>query len=101
MSDIDLKLEREESSTARRQRDDMPHFYMPAMPPLGFIRAVRQRLDAWAFRRKMKRLLDYDDHILDDMGHTRAELMMAIKLPLKENARKVLRQWRDQRRRTG
>ncbi len=101
MSDIDLKLELEESYTARRQRDTMPHLYMPAMPPLGWIRALRQRLDAWAYRRKLRRLLDYDDHMLDDMGHTRTELMMAINLPLKENARKVLRQWRDERRRTG
>ncbi len=101
MSEIDLNLELERSSTARRRQDDMPHIYMPAMPPLGLIRWLRQRLDAWAFRRKLKHLLDYDDHMLEDMGHTRIELMMTIELPLKTDARKALLQWKAERRRTG
>jgi hypothetical protein len=100
MSEIDLNLELEKSSTARR-RDAKPHFYMPAMSPLWWIRWLHQRLDAWAFRRKLKHLLDYDDHMLEDMGHTRAELMMAIGLPLKADARKALLQWKAERRRTG
>jgi hypothetical protein len=101
MSEVDLELELEKSSTARRRRDAMPHFYLPAMPPLGWIRWLQQRSDAWAFRRKLKHLLDYDDHMLEDMGHTRAELMMAIGLPLKADARKALLQWKAERRRTG
>lgn len=99
MSEFDLKLELEKSFAERRQ-DAVPHFYMPAMPPLGWIRWLRQRLDAWALRRKLKRLLDYDDHMLDDMGHTRAELMMAIGLPLKADVRKALRRWQAERRLT-
>lgn len=101
MSEIDLNLELEKSSTVRRRRDAMPHFYVPAMPPLGWIRWLRQRLDAWAYRRKLKHLLDYDDHMLEDMGHTRAELVMAIELPLKADVREALLQWKAERRRTG
>lgn len=101
MSEIDLKLELEKLSCARRRRDAMPHIYMPAMPPLGWIRWLEQRLDAWAFRRKLKHLLDCDDHVLEDMGHTRGELMTAIGLPLKADARKVLLQWKAERRRIG
>ena len=101
MSEIDMKLELEKSSTADQRRDAMPHFYLPAMPPLGWIRWLQQRWEARAYRRKLRRLLDYDDHMLDDMGHSRAELTMAIKLPLQADARKALRRWRAERRRTG
>lgn len=101
MSEIDLQLENQLSSDSRRQRDAAPQLYMPAMPPLGLIRWLYRRVDAWRFRRKLIRLLDYDDHMLEDMGHTRAELMMAIRLPLGANARKALRGWKAERHRTG
>jgi len=100
MSKFDLQLELNRSVVAQ-QRDATPKLLMPAMPPLGWIRWVRQRVDAWLFRRKLKHLLDYDDHMLDDMGHTRAELMMAIDLPLSADARKALLEWKAERRRTG
>lgn len=102
MSEIKLDLTFEVEEAARRaRRDHMPDRYMPAMPPFGLIRWVGHRVDAWRFRRKLLRLLDYSDHMLDDMGHTRAELMMASKLPLKENARQALLDWKAVRRRTG
>lgn len=101
MSEIDLQLEHQPSTDSRRQRDTAPHLYMPAMPPLGLIRWLYRRLDAWRFRRKLIRLLTYDDHMLDDMGHTRAELMMAIQLPLNANAREALRVWKAERRSNG
>lgn len=101
MCEIDLKLELEKLSTAPRRWDAMPHIYMPAMPPLGWIGWLGQRLDAWAFRRKLQHLLDCDAHMLEDIGHTRAELMMAIELPLKADARKALLQWKAERRGTG
>lgn len=101
MSKIDLKLELQRAATVHRPRDVMPALGMPAMPPLGLIRWGRHRLEAWAFRRKLKHLLDYDDHRLEDMGHTRAELMMAIDLPLRADARQALLDWQAERRRTG
>lgn len=101
MSEVDMKLEELETSSTQQRRDTMPHFYMPAMPPLGWIRWLQQKWEARAYRRKLKRLLDYDDNLLDDMGHSRAELTMAIKLPLEADARKALRRWRAERRRTG
>ncbi|GGX38718.1 hypothetical protein [Saccharospirillum salsuginis] len=100
MSELNLKLELDRSA-AELPCDATPELNMPVMPPLGWIRWLRQRLDAWAFQRKIKRLLDYDDHMLEDMGHTRAELMMAIELPLKADARKALLGWKAERRRTG
>ncbi|MFC3286174.1 hypothetical protein [Litchfieldella rifensis] len=79
----------------------MPDFYMPAMPPLGLITAIenwsRAWIRAWRRRRRLLRLLDYDDHMLDDMGHTRQDLLWAAHLPLKEDAHRILRQLREQR----
>ena len=40
----------------------------------------------WQRRRKFIALLNYDDHIIDDMGLTRDLIEAAIKLPLSENA---------------
>ena len=99
MSKLHWELELDPSA-AEQSRDTTPKLIMPAMPPLGW-RWIRQRLGAWVYRRKLKCLLDYDDHMLDDMGHTRAELMMAIGLPLKADARKALLDWKAERRRTG
>lgn len=97
---LDLELEKDDAA-ARAKRDAQPPVYMPAMPPLGWIRWIHNRLGAWRFRKKLQRLLDYDDHMLDDMGHTRGELIMALKLPLKEDARQALLVWKAERRRTG
>lgn len=101
MFEIDMNPELEKSPTADQRRDAMPHFYLPAMPPLGWIRWLQQSWEARAYRRKLRRLLDYDDHMLDDMGHSRAELKMALNLPLQADARRALRRWRAERRRTG
>lgn len=80
----------------------LPDVYMPAMPPLALItalehwvwrRVVRTRLwmRAWARRRRLQRLQDYDDHLLEDMGYTRQELAWALSLPMRVNARRALR----------
>ena len=42
-------------------------------------------------RRAFNRLLDLDDHLLDDMGVTRAEVHMASRLPVWTNAADELR----------
>lgn len=75
----------------------LPDVYMPAMPPLGLLNALENRVRAWVRRRRLLRLLDYDDHILDDIGYTREELLWAASLPLKVNAHEILRQRRERR----
>lgn len=71
------------------------------MPPLDLIPAIKTWKQAWSRRRKLTRLLKYDDHMLDDMGYSRAELLGVVHLPLKTDAHKVLREWRELRRKTG
>ncbi|MDQ7728870.1 hypothetical protein [Halomonas sp. SpR8] len=70
------------------------HFYMPAMPSMRLIRALdmgwwryrRRRL----YRRHIVPLLDYDDHVLRDIGHCRDDILWASQLPLKVDAIQAL-----------
>lgn len=50
-------------------------------------------------RRGLKRLLDLDDHMLDDLGVTRGEVQIATGLPLSADAATELRRMSLQRRR--
>ena len=58
-------------------------------------------LHAWRRRREFKslatRLLTYDDHQLDDVGYSRQDLLAAMDLPLKLDARRLLARWRERR----
>ncbi len=76
-------------------------FYKPATPPLRLIEAIGNWLHAWQRRRKLISLLKYDDHVLDDMGYSRAELLMAARLPIKVDGYHVLKMWQEKRRITG
>lgn len=49
-------------------------------------------------RQRLINLLSYDDHMLDDMGYTRADLEQVAKLPLHTDAHQILRQLSEQRR---
>jgi uncharacterized protein YjiS (DUF1127 family) len=78
-----------------------PDFYMPAMPPLGLLHAIETRLQRYLSRRRFRQrflpLLAHDDHILDDMGHSRDDILWASRLPLKEDAGQALAQRRAKR----
>jgi uncharacterized protein YjiS (DUF1127 family) len=76
-------------------------FYMPSMPPLQMLALAGRRYQAWQYRRQLTHLLRYDDSMLQDIGNTRAELRMAIQMPLSQDPRPLLKQWRAQRRITG
>ncbi len=76
-------------------------YYLPAMPPLRLLESVHRLYNAWNYRRRLASLLNYDDHILEDMGYTRAELQMAIRLPLSRDPRPLLKEWKALRRVTG
>lgn len=78
-----------------------PEFYMPSMPPLTLIKTAGQRYRAWQYRNKLVNLLRQDDAMLEDIGYTRAELKMAIAMPLSQDPRPKLKQWRALRRVTG
>lgn len=81
-----------------------PDFYMPAMPPLGLIYAIE--LWWWTyrrrrqFRRRFLPLLAHDDHILEDMGHHRSDILWASRLPLKVDALQALEEHRTLRKRS-
>ena len=70
----------------RPTKPPKPDLVMPAMPPLGLINAVENWVRSWVrrrqFRQRFLHLLDYDDHILEDMGHCRDEIEWALQLPL-------------------
>ncbi len=48
-------------------------------------------------RRKFIALLNYDDHMIDDMGLSRATIEAASRLPLKVNAALIARVWAKQK----
>ncbi|WP_409523900.1 hypothetical protein [Nitrincola sp. MINF-07-Sa-05] len=75
-----------------------PDIYMPAMPPLGLIAALENWFRAWSRRHRLLRLLEYDDHMLEDMGYTRQDLLWAAEQPLRVDARLVLQQQREKQR---
>ncbi|MEP4544657.1 MAG: DUF1127 domain-containing protein [Saccharospirillum sp.] len=79
----------------------VPEFYMPSMPPLHLFATAGRLYRAWQYRNKLISLTRYDDATLEDIGYTRAELKMAIAMPLSQDPRPVLKQWRAQRRITG
>lgn len=75
-----------------------PDFYMPAMPPLGLIHALETKWQDYLRRRRFRQrflpLLAHDDHMLEDMGHCREDILWASHLPLKEDATEALMQRR-------
>lgn len=58
-----------------------------------------ERLREIRFRRKLKRLADLDDHMLQDVGVTRGEIEVATSLPLSTDAATELRRMSLERRR--
>ena len=53
---------------------------------LSSIGAASSRLfRAWKLRRRLVRMTDFDDHILDDIGVTRTDLFDVLDLPLSQN----------------
>lgn len=75
-----------------------PDIYMPAMPPLELIAAVEHWWHVYRRRRQFRQrflpLLAHDDHILEDMGHHRDDILWASRLPLKVDALKALEECR-------
>lgn len=66
-----------------------------------WLQKTQAYLAGWQRRRRIARLLDYDDHLLEDMGHRRSDLLEALTLPMREDAQALLQQRKDERRRTG
>ena len=48
-------------------------------------------LRAWLKRRRLRRLLDYDDRRLKDLGFHREDLLWALRLPLNQDPIQALR----------
>lgn len=67
----------------------------------GWWEKIRTFVVAWQRRRRIARLLDYDDHLLEDMGHRRSDLLEALALPIAADAQLLLSQRKEERRRTG
>ena len=60
---------------------------------------VRQSMTRIVDRRRFNRLLDLDDHMLNDIGVTRTDVLIASQLPLEKNAALELRRMSLERRR--
>jgi hypothetical protein len=95
-------LHRSQSTAEKRPTPPpRPDIYMPAMPSLGLIHALETRwrhyLRRRQFRQRFLPLLAYDDHMLQDMGHCRDDILWASRLPLKEDADRALAQRRAMR----
>ncbi|WP_249977017.1 hypothetical protein [Vreelandella olivaria] len=75
-------------------------FYMPAMPPLGLIHTLEMRWWRYRRRRLFRRhilpLLAYDDQLLNDMGHSRKDILWANQLPYNVDAIHTLEALRQQ-----
>ena len=63
------------------------------------LRSVGDVGRAFLRRRRLHRLRDLDDHILEDIGVTRAEVEIATRLPFTHNAARELRRLAEDRRR--
>jgi hypothetical protein len=72
---------------------------MPAMPPLGLIQAVERWVARYRQRRQFRRrflpLLAQGDRILEDMGYCREDILWALRLPLRVDARQALQERRQ------
>ena len=68
-------------------------------PIANLSRHVTDTIRARRRRRGFKKLLDLDDHMLDDIGVTRAEVEIAVGLPVFVNAADELRRMSLERRR--
>lgn len=60
---------------------------------------IRQSVTHFANRRRFNRLLDLEDAILDDIGVTRGDVLIASRLPMQRNAALELRRISLERRR--
>jgi uncharacterized protein YjiS (DUF1127 family) len=59
----------------------------------------RQLWHNWQVRRRVTRLMDRDDRLLDDMGVTREEIQWAAQLPITINSAIALQERSSKRRR--
>lgn len=60
---------------------------------------IKDLVQARQRRRRLRKMLDLDDHLLEDIGVTRAEVHMALDLPLSVNAATELYRMSLERRR--
>lgn len=68
----------------RKARASEPEFYMPAMPPIWLTEAISARIANWRQRRRIRRLLKYDDRRLEDLGYRRVDLLIEAGLSFRE-----------------
>ncbi len=64
---------------------------------VSFIQVLKNWHEAYSRRQRLLYLLNYDDHILDDMGYTRQDLHSIAKLPLSTDAHQELKRLAEQR----
>jgi uncharacterized protein YjiS (DUF1127 family) len=54
------------------------------------VRTAHETLDAWKRRRQVARLVEFDDHMLADIGLTREDVREALDLPFSHDPGRVL-----------
>ncbi len=65
----------------------------------GFLRAAFvERFREWRRRRSLREMLEFDPHILDDIGYEREDIRQALALPFDRNAAASLQRHARERR---
>lgn len=81
MSDLRTRPKSPTAQDEARQRARLDRLYMPAMPPLWLFERIKRVLRRRRVRRGLRGLLECDDHILDDLGYSRAALRRLLDKP--------------------
>ena len=87
-----LRHEMRTTKTSTTILQSIEEWVSPRLRSLPFIQALKNWYAGYCRRQALIDLLRYDDHILEDMGHTRQELLAISKLPLSTDAHEVLRE---------
>lgn len=61
--------------------------------------SLRRRAHQWQIRKSLRRLLDHEDYVLDDMNVERGDLDWVLSLPLSVDATVELARLSEERRR--
>ena len=81
MRDVPSHPKRPTVQEIARQKAQFQRLYMPAMPPLWLFAIIGRAVRRWRTRRAVRALLAKDDHILCDLGYSRAQLRRRLRHP--------------------
>jgi uncharacterized protein YjiS (DUF1127 family) len=81
MRELSSRSKAPSAQQVARQHARLETLNMPAMPPLWLFALIGRALQRRRERRALKALLERHDHILCDLGYSRAQLRQRLKQP--------------------